>query len=73
MFSKIKAFFSKLFGKAEKEVEDVELYAHQDFYAFEEAIDHELIFLRASLGDLDEEGEKLWSEIESLIHKIKNK
>lgn len=68
-----KKLFNKLFGKAEQEVEDIEIYAHQDFYAFEESIDHELIFLRSSLGELDDDAEKLWREVESLIYRIKNK
>lgn len=68
-----KKLFNKLFGKAEKEAEDIELYAHQDFYAFEEVVEKELVYLRASLGELDGEAEELWQEVETLIHRIKNK
>lgn len=68
-----KKLFNKLFGKAEQEVEDIELYAHQDFYAFEEVVEKELVYLRASLGELDGEAEELWQEVETLIHRIKKK
>lgn len=71
MWEKIKSFFSSLFGKVKQDAEKIESYAHQEVYAFDEHVESELVYLRACLGDLTEEKEKLWKEIESLVQKIK--